>query len=1133
VTNVMSAPRIRVDMLGGVSLHTDDTHIDRFRTHKTAALLAFLAYHRHQPHARETVIEMFWPDLSPEAGRNSLSITLSSLRHLLEPVARALSADRVVLAGRTSVQFNPALLTTDAALFEANIRLWERKPEASVAERRAWLEEAVRLYRGPLLPGYYQDWIPLEQTRLEALCLTVLRELARLRREAGEIEGAIEALNRAVALDSLREETQHDLIQLLLSEGRPAIALRQYRQFEQTLQTQLGIEPDDATRELVAHLAGHIPVARPTALTPQLHSMDRVASETAESGLATGVVGIGHLPPRFDRFFGREREIAQLLEQLSANARLLTITGVGGVGKTRLAVETAEILAASRPVLFLPLADVNRAEGIAETLRRTLELPMGSPEETLRGIVTSLGLHPMVLILDNFEQLLPEGAPFVRELLVRLPDLQCLVTSRRRLLLDAEQEFPLEPLSPPSVAAWDSPEKPTLETLLRSSALALFVDRARAHRAGFELTSRNASALIQLVQNLEGLPLALELAAARAAILTPRQMVDSLAKQPFELLATRRPDKVERHRSLRETILWSYRLLPTPVQDFFRHLAVFRGGWTLEAAQAVTADPATLDHLAQLRDASLLLTQEDIPTETVRFDMLVSLRAFAAELFDADPECKATQRRHADYYTALLEVNERLLHGPLESAALQSIERDYENVRAAFYRLCAERDDNRQAVRVACALTRFWLAYGDPREGIDWIEAVLQQGGLPKREQAQALQLKVRLKSLLGVREDLTALQQESLRLFWEIGDERSAVSVLCEDYADRAALEEGAALARHLGEERSLAVALSHLGSHAWQGGDSRKAEACYRESIAIMRQCGDDGRCLGTTQEWAYMLIYLGEYREAERRLAEARQLGTGRSGDWHSHLDWMCGVVATHRGAYAQALAYLEQSATTRRRFGACQALGTTLQGLGNLHITRADYAGAHAVLAECVSVWQALDSPTGLFYARCSQARLALYEGQSAQAQALFEESLTFFRETTNVLGSGTALHGLGLVALHAADWRTAETRFQEGLQERWPLRLARGCIENLYGLALAAAGQGDWERFLVLAGATESWRERIGLVLPPVENAPLSIALVQARLALREEAADQHFQAGAALSSADAVALALERSATLL
>jgi len=1129
VTEESSASRLCVAVLGGLRLLADDQSIDRFRTHKTAALLAFLAYHSHRPHARETLIEMLWPDLSPEAGRNSLSITLSSLRRLFEPFAASASAEQLILTGRTSVQFNPTLITTDAAEFESALAAWERKKEAPPEQRLALLETATRLYGGPLLPGYYQGWIPAEQTRLEALFLTALQELARLRRQAGQIDGAIEALNRAVALDSLREETQQDLIRLLLETGRPAIAQQRFQQFAAALQTQLGLEPDPATRELVAHLIDRPPLRPPASKTsPHLLAGSAASPETSVNSADAwaDLDETASLPARFDQFFGREHEMAQLRTLLSGGARLVTLTGMGGIGKTRLAIELAETLTASRPVLFVPLADLHEAGQISEALRRALDLPASSDQEVWRGIVTSLRMRPVLLILDNFEQLLPEGALFLRELVAQVPTLQCLVTSRRRLLLDVEQEFALEPLPPPSLASLsDADDKQAIQALSRSAALALFVDRARAHRVGFELQARNVRAVVQLVQNLEGLPLALELAAARASILTPRQILDSLARQPFDLLTTQRTDKAARHRSLRETILWSYRLLPETVQRFFRQLAVFRGGWTLEAAVVVTADVRAFDHLSQLRDASLLLMQEDAMNETVRFDMLISLRVFAEELFDAEVESEATRRRHADYFANFVEASEASMHGPEENATLHLIERDYENIRAAFYYWREQPDGNHPAARLACALERFWAIRGHMREGIEWMRIILERADLTASLQARVLFVTITLNSILGFHRDIPAMTQECLRLFREAGDQRGVARVLCHDHAHLQSLQEGIALARRIGEEQSLAVALQHLGKTAWEKGMHREAEKHYQESFEVAQRRGDEVLQIGTLAEWAYMLTWLGEYQHALSLLKQAAQISRRRSSDLHSHLTWMQGVLATNLGDYPQALAFLEQSAATRRRLGACQALGTTLLALSNLYLARADYGSAREILSECAAVWKEIDSPAGLCYARCAMGKLALIEDRHAEAHTQFEESLHVFQSPPNAIGLGMALHGLGLVALQNDDWQTAERHFQEALQQRWPLRLVRGCIESIQGLALAAAGQEQWERFLTLAGATENWRERLGLVLPPHETAPMQTALMKARLAQGNETADRQLRAGAALSAEQAIASA--------
>jgi predicted ATPase len=321
---------------------------------------------------------------------------------------------------------------------------------------------------------------------------------------------------------------------------------------------------------------------------------------------------------QFTRFFGREEEIAWLTAALRVpETRLVTLTGPGGSGKTRLAIAVAGRLqeeytggepAGTGGPWFVPLAEVAEAWRIGDAIREAMHLPPSADGEPLEQVVAALSPQPSLLVLDNFEQLVGEGALTVRSLLERVPRLTCIVTSRQRLNLAAEQEFPVLPLPVPVVRGKLRVESPAkthpsdrsdpsdlstpnsqLPTLLDCPSVQLFVDRARAVRRDFQVTERNAAAVAELCVRLEGLPLAIELAAARAQVLSPEQMLGQL-KRRFDLLVSRQQDMAPRHRSLRAAIEWSFHLLPPDLRQFFTRLSIFRGGWTLEAAEAICGE---------------------------------------------------------------------------------------------------------------------------------------------------------------------------------------------------------------------------------------------------------------------------------------------------------------------------------------------------------------------------------------------------------------------------------------------------------------------------------------------------------------------------------------------------------------
>src|SRR5581483_1788954 len=419
------------------------------------------------------------------------------------------------------------------------------------------------------------------------------------------------------------------------------------------------------------------------------------------------------------------------VQRLMPNLRLITLTGPAGSGKTRLAIEAAQRAPEdfAGAVWFVALADLTDARLLPATIADALQLPRSAQAEPLHQIAEFLNERnaPALLALDNFEQLAEAGALTLWTLLHRVPRLTCLVTSRRRLALPGESLFPVAPLPLPALS--DTPA-----ALMECASVQLFADRVRAVRPDFQVTVRNAPQVAALCQALEGVPLAIELAASRALMFTPAQMLAQL-RHRFTLLTTRRMDKASRHRSLWAAIAWSYDLLSPELQRFFRGLAVFRGGWNIAAAQAVCAEPRALDYLTQLRGHSLIVLEEG--REEMRFRLLESLREFAAEQSSPEERSELAQR-HIDHYRHLAVAAERELQGPAQLTWLERLEQERDNLRAALTAALAA-DPAGKALPLAVALGRFWQVRAPFGEGRQWLEAALMRAPARTPGRARAL----------------------------------------------------------------------------------------------------------------------------------------------------------------------------------------------------------------------------------------------------------------------------------------------------------------------------------------------------------------------------------------------------------
>jgi len=586
----------RITLLGGFNAVNGAQKFHRFRTQKTGSLLAFLALHSAQKHAREELADRLWPDDSEQAGRAKLRLALHSLRRQLEPPGFA--AGSVLQTDLTHIRLNPDAFQTDVAELETVLR----DPAATVEA----LTRAVSLYGGPLLPGYYDDRIVAERERLESVYLRGLTLLVSALEAQGNWDDALFYAHQAAQADPYATEARLSLLRLYLAAGQPAFALRQYREWETFLRDELQELPPAEAQVLVRQAeAAH---------APRLGRAAPPAAERETDTLCTPLLSPA-LPPQFTRFFGREAELPYLASLLSDTEKgetqsvLVTLTGPGGSGKTRLALEVAAQLRQVYPnaIGFAALAAARRGDALLPLLADALGLPSSvessNTEAFLQLFADALGEKPFLLILDNLEQIIAEGAALVSALRTRLPRMRFLITSRRPLGLIGERMFPVLPMAVPSPA-----QEP--EQLFAYPSVQLFLDRAQAMRPDFQITSRNAAALSELCARLEGIPLALELAASWVGALTPAQMLSRLETQRTEWPASRQSDREPRQRTLQETIAWSFALLPEELRRVFASLSVFRGGWTLEAAEAVCALPDALPALASLGEHSLILAEE-------------------------------------------------------------------------------------------------------------------------------------------------------------------------------------------------------------------------------------------------------------------------------------------------------------------------------------------------------------------------------------------------------------------------------------------------------------------------------------------------------------------------------------------
>jgi predicted ATPase/class 3 adenylate cyclase len=554
-----------------------------------------------------------------------------------------------------------------------------------------------------------------------------------------------------------------------------------------------------------------------------------------------------NLPTQATPFLGREREVAEVVALLwSSNARLVTLTGPGGTGKTRLALQAAAELLDAFPdgVFFVPLAALRDPELVPSAIASALGLRDQAGQTPAQAVREALAGKRLLLVLDNVEQV-AASATFVGELLAAVPDLEVLATSRLPLRLRAEHEYPVTPLALPP-ASGTPPEQ-----LLQYEAVRLFVERAQAVRSGFVLTPEIAPAVAEITRRLDGLPLAIELAAARVRLLPPAALLARLEKR-LPLLTGGPRDAPARQQTLRDAIAWSYDLLTAGEQALFRRLSIFAGGFSLEAAEAV-ANPGgeldVLDGVDWLSEHSLLRPGAGTDGDP-RFTMLETIREYGLERLEQNGEAEATRRAHTEFFLALVEEAESKLTSPEQLVWLERLEAEHDNLLVALN--WAVVSDAQIALRLVWGLAWFWYFRGYLREGRAWLERALAASGDPGPLHAGALTAAGRLSRHLGDYEGAIALLERSLELARSFQDRRAealalhelgALAGLAEGDADRevALTEASLALWRELGDPWGTARTLNNLGYEAYLQGDLDRAVSLLDEGVTLARAAGD----------------------------------------------------------------------------------------------------------------------------------------------------------------------------------------------------------------------------------------------------------------------------------------------------
>jgi predicted ATPase/class 3 adenylate cyclase len=741
-----------------------------------------------------------------------------------------------------------------------------------------------------------------------------------------------------------------------------------------------------------------------------------------------------NLPLQTTPFIGREREVAEIAGLVrQEGVRLVTLTGAGGTGKTRLALQvgTAVLEGFERGVYFVNLAPVADPDLVASAIAETLKVKEVPGQDVLTALVDYLRDRQMLLVLDNFEHLLA-SAPVVHRLLVDCAGLSILVTSQAILHLSAEHEYQVAPLAVP-----DPERLPDPAQLSQYDSVALFIERAQSVRPGFAVTNDNAPAIAEICYRLDGLPLAIELAAARIRLFPPQALLQRLSSR-LKVLTGGARDLPPRQQALRNTIEWSYSLLSETEQVLFSRLSVFTGGCTFEAGEAVCNPDGDLDLLegmASLVEKSLLRQEGD---EEPRFVMLETIREYGIELLATCGEEEAGREAHANYFLELAEATEPRLTGPEQEAAFGLLDAEHHNLRAALdWYVGQQRAEH--ALRLGNALWRYWLQRGQLAEGRLRLEAALSiDASVPEAVRAAAL-----------VRAGTFAQDQ---------GD---------YDHARRLT-EEGLALRRSFGDRPGVASALNNLALLSSHQGDYTEARRLIEESLEVQRELGEAtgiGMSLVTLGD---TLRLQGEFAEARAAFEEALLLNR-QYGDSTRHAVILAklGVLAENDGDYVAAEARYQETLDLGRTLGNPVLTASALSSLAAIAQARHDYGRAADLYREGLAIVEQIGYRLDIANTKGNLAILSLEQGAYEDAEAGLKECLTLFGEMNARDAITEAFEMLGATAAGRGDYERAARLYgaaASGLEEVGGTMTAyrRALAERWIAESRQHLGSGGWQ-----------------------------------------------------------------------
>jgi DNA-binding SARP family transcriptional activator/predicted ATPase len=964
--------QLAIRLLGSLHVTRDGRPVTAFESDKVRALLAYLAVESDQAHRREKLAGLLWPMLPERSARTNLRVALSNLRKVVEDS----STFPLLSVDRQTIQLDPeADVWIDVQAF-SHLLAAEGRPRNVVAS----LRQAVELYRGGFLEGFslpdsaeFEEWALLQRERFQRQVVAALRRLSRWHERRGEYRQALPSAQRLVTLEPWQEVDHRWLMRLLALTGQRNAALAQYRALQRTLSEELRVEPEDGT----------------TAQYERIRKGQALREGTSPPGRT-------NLPIPTTPFVGREPELAEIYRRLQdPGCRLLAVVGPGGSGKTRLALEAAAdclsglVLPTGQPafrpadgVFFVPLAPLRSAEAIVSATAQALGFSFRRDGTPRQQLLDYLRHKAMLLVMDNFEHLL-DSVGFVSAILTAAPQVKILATSRARLNMLAEHLFPTGGMALPEAVAPGA--APSTEKLMRYDGVDLFVSSARRVHPEFCLTSGNAFDVVRICRLVDGLPLAILLAAAWVDTIPPAELAAQLSDataQSLDLLGSEWQDVPERQRSLRAAFEHSWNLLTARQQEVLQALAVFRGGFTRRAAREVTG--AQERELGALVHKSLLSDARE-----GRYEMHEMLRQYLAGKLDRSPGTRETvHERHSAYYTTLLARWGANLKGQRQQAALAEMRSDGENARAAW----------------------------------DW-----------------AVQ-RTQVERLFQAMDGLCLFYQRRGRYLEGEAACHIAASRLAEDAAPGTGGDshvEGPGSGGSGDKLCALTRILVWRGAFLEVMGRHEEARQCVKRGLALLTNpvlCGQNVQA-----EKALGLLQMGHVElnfdpsTARQLYGQSLTIYQGLADPWGAaNALYALSDAAWFQGAYADARDLCEESLALRRETGDLPGIAECLVALSNTLPRQGELEAGVRLGEEGIAILRDLDDAGGTAMALGELGTALAFSGEFARSVGMYQEALSVRTELGMFSELPMTTMALGHVEMHLGRYEQAQARGRSAL-----------------------------------------------------------------------------------------------------